>query len=147
MMQYVLYDIDGSETYLLNEINHINNYIDIERLRFYGKVDAEMDITGDIGDVKVPPLLLLSFVENCFKHGMKGNEKLKMRMSFKVLNTGYLEVILTNSFNPNSPKDDNRGIGNENAKRRLNLLFSNNFVLDSKIEGDTYKLHLKIPVS
>ncbi len=147
LMQYVLYDIDGSKTNLLNEISHINNYIDIERLRFDDRVEVEMDITGNLEDVYVPPLLLLSFVENCFKHGMKGCDKLKLKMSFEVLNTGYLEVTLINNFNPNLPYEENRGIGNENAKRRLYLMFSKNFVLDSKIEGDIYKLYLKIPIS
>lgn len=146
MMQYVLYDIDGSKTDLLNEINHINNYIDIERLRFNDKVEAEIDITGDIEDIQIPPLLLLSFVENCFKHGMRGNDKLKINMSFEVINSGYLEFVLINNFNPNAAQNDGRGIGNDNAKRRLNLMFSNNFVLESKIKGDNYKLFLKIPI-
>jgi sensor histidine kinase YesM len=147
LMQYVLYDIDGSKTSLLNEINHINNYIDIERLRFNDKIEAEMDITGNLEDVYVPPLLLLSFVENCFKHGMKGSEVMKIKMSFEILNTGYLEVTLINSFNSKAPQDESRGIGNDNAKRRLYLMFSNNFVLESKIENNNYKLFLKIPIS
>jgi sensor histidine kinase YesM len=147
LMQYVLYDIDGSKTSLLNEINHINNYMDIERLRFNDKIDAEIDITGNLDDVYVPPLLLLSFVENCFKHGMKGSDCMKIKMSFEVLNTGYLEVTLINSFNSKAPQDGSRGIGIDNANRRLYLMFSNNFVLESKIEDDNYKLFLKIPIS
>ena len=146
MMQYVLYDIDGSRTDLLNEINHINNYIDIERLRFNDRVEVDIDISGDIEDVYVPPLLLLSFIENCFKHGMRGNDKLKINMSFEVLNSGYLEFVLINTFNPIILQDAKSGIGNDNAKRRLNLMFSNNFVLESKIEEDKYKLFLKIPI-
>ncbi len=146
MMQYVLYEIKDSKASLLKEINHINNYIDIERLRFEDRVDAEMDISGDIEDVYVPPLLFLSFVENCFKHGMKENDKLKINMNFNVLNNGYLEFTIINSFNPEATQDIISGIGNENAKRRLNLLFSNNYVLESKIEDDNYKLFLKIPV-
>ncbi|TXG37520.1 histidine kinase [Seonamhaeicola maritimus] len=146
MMQYVLYEIDGPKTDLLNEIKHINNYMDIERLRFDNRVEVDLDITGDIEDVKVPPLLLLSFVENCFKHGMKGNDFLKIKMSFKLLNNGYLEFSLINNFNPEISREPLSGIGNENAKRRLNLLFSSNYVLESKEEGDIYNLFLKIPV-
>ncbi|GAA4942532.1 hypothetical protein GCM10023314_14600 [Algibacter agarivorans] len=146
MMQYILYEVKSSKASLLKEINHINNFIDIERLRFEDRVDAEIDITGDIEDVYVPPLLLLSFVENCFKHGMKENDKLKINMSFDVLNNGYLEFTLVNNFKPKASQEDSLGIGNENAKRRLKLLFSNDFILDSKIEGDTYNLFLKIPV-
>jgi len=146
MMQYILYDVKGSKASLLKEINHINNFIDIEQLRFEDNIDVEMDITGDIEDVQVPPLLLLSFVENAFKHGMRENDKLKINMSFEVLNTEYLEFTLTNNHNPKAYVKESAGIGNENAKRRLTLLFSNNFVLDSKIEGGIYKLFLKIPV-
>ena len=146
MMQYILYEVKSSKASLLKEIGHINNFIDIERLRFDDKVDSEMDITGNIEDVIVPPLLFLSFVENCFKHGMKENDNLRINMSFDISNNGYLEFTLVNSFNPKKTKDDSIGIGNENAKRRLKLLFSNNYILDSKIEGENYKLFLKIPV-
>ncbi|WP_245577716.1 sensor histidine kinase [Gelidibacter mesophilus] len=146
MMQYILYEVKSSKASLLEEITHINNFIDIERLRFEDRVDAEMDITGDIEDVEVPPLLLLSFAENCFKHGMKDNDRLKIRMSFNVSSKGYLEVIFINNFNPSATKDESSGIGLENAKRRLNLLFSTNFILESKVENDTYTLFLKIPV-
>lgn len=146
MMQYILYEVKSSKANLLEEITHINNFIDIERLRFEDRVAAEMDITGDIEDVSVPPLLLLSFAENCFKHGMKDNEHLKIRMSFNVSNKGYLEVTLINNFNPDTTTDAHEGIGNENAKRRLKLLFSNNFILESKVEGNNYHLFLKIPV-
>ncbi|GAA4892227.1 histidine kinase [Flaviramulus aquimarinus] len=146
MMQYILYEVKSSKASLLKEINHINNFIDIERLRFDDRVDAEMDITGGIEDICVPPLLFLSFVENCFKHGMKENDQLKIKMSFDVLNNGYLEFTLINNFNPKATEYIASGIGNENAKRRLKLLFSNNFVLESKVEGNTYKLFLKIPV-
>ncbi|WP_235835829.1 sensor histidine kinase [Cognatitamlana onchidii] len=146
MMQYILYEVKSSKASLLEEINHINNFIDIERLRFKDKVESEMDITGDIEDIEVPPLLLLSFIENCFKHGMRGNEKLKIHMSFEVLNKEYLEVLISNNFNPNMARLEDKGIGNENAKRRLKLLFASNFVLDSKVEGDVYKLYLKIPI-
>ncbi|WP_339893389.1 histidine kinase [uncultured Algibacter sp.] len=146
MMQYILYDVKGSKASLLKEINHINNFIDIEQLRFEDNIDVEMDITGNIEDVHVPPLLLLSFVENAFKHGMRENDKLKINMSFEVLNSEYLEFTITNNHNPKAYLDKSAGIGNENAKRRLTLLFSNNFILDSKIEGDNYKLFLKIPV-
>ncbi|MBU2951812.1 sensor histidine kinase [Tamlana agarivorans] len=145
MMQYILYEVKSSKASLLQEINHINNFIDIERIRFNDSVEAEMDITGDIEDVCVPPLLLLSFVENCFKHGMKQNDKLKINMSFEVLNSGFIEINIINNFNPNVLKVENGGIGNQNAKRRLNLLFANNYILYSTVEDNLYKLYLKIP--
>jgi sensor histidine kinase YesM len=146
LMQYVLYEVNSSNASLLKEINHINNYIDIEHIRFKDRIKSEMDITGDIEDVEVPPLLFLSFIENCFKHGLKGNDKIKLTMSFEINSKGYLEFHLKNSFNPNINKDNKQGIGIANSERRLKLLFGNNFILESRIEDDTYNLFLKIPV-
>ena len=105
---------------------------------------SKIDITGDIEDVMVPPLLLLSFVENSFKHGLKDNDKVKITMDFEVVNKAYLEFTLTNTFNPKLKK--NNGIGNTNARRRLNLLFSSDYVMETTIKDDIYTLFLKIPV-
>ena len=146
MMQYVLYEVKSSKTNLLEEINHINNYIDIERLRFGNSVESEMDITGNIEDVEVPPLLFLSFIENCFKHGLKENDHIKINMSFKMIGKDFLEFELINNFNPNASQNEKQGIGIANAKRRLNLLFFNNYSLETKIIEDRYSLFLKIPV-
>jgi len=146
LMQYVLYEVNSSKASLLKEINHINNYIDIEYLRFKDRVESEMDITGDIEDVEVPPLLFLSFIENCFKHGLVDNEFIKIKMSFEMIGKDYLVFKLTNNFSPNKNKNNKHGIGIANSKRRLNLLFSNNYRLETQIKDDTYNLFLKIPV-
>ncbi|WP_298238556.1 histidine kinase [uncultured Algibacter sp.] len=146
LMQYVLYEVKGSKASLLEEINHLNNYIDIEHIRFKDRIELEMDITGDIEDVEVPPLLFLTFVENCFKHGLKDNDIIKINMSFEVVAKAYLEFKLTNNFNPNTDIELRKGIGIKNTERRLKLLFANNFVLKSTIEDNLYSLFLKIPV-
>ena len=146
LMQYVLYEVNSSKASLLEEINHLNNYIDIEHIRFKDRIEFEMDITGVIEDVEVPPLLLLTFVENCFKHGLKKRDKIKIRISFEVTNDGYLEFKIANSFNPNINDESKSGIGLKNAERRLNLLFDKNFTLKSYIENNSYNLFLKIPV-
>ncbi len=147
IMQYVLYEVNSSRTNLLQEINHINNYIDIEHLRFKDRIESEMDIIGDIEDVEVPPLLFLSFIENCFKHGLKENDKIKISMSFKVVKKKYLEFRLVNNFNPNANHESASGIGIVNAKRRLKILFANDFILETKVQESTYNLFLKMPIN
>ena len=144
MMEYILYEVKSSKASLLQEINHINNFIDIECLRFGDRVESKLQITGNIEDVLVPPLLFLSFVENCFKHGLKDNDKMILELSFEVVDKNYLEVQISNNFNPKI--SESSGIGNTNARRRLNLLFSNDFKMESKIENETYNLFLKIPI-
>ena len=146
MMQYVLYEVNSSRASLLQEINHINNFIDIERLRYNDKVECELDITGNIEDVEVPPLLFLSFVENCFKHGLRDNDHIKINMSFEIIGKDYLIFKLSNNFNPDVKSNEKHGIGLANSKRRLSLLFYNNYELKTKVVDNIYKLYLKIPV-
>lgn len=147
MMQYVLYEVNESKVDLLQEINHINNYIDIERLRFYDKVEATLNITGNIEDVQVPPLLFLPFIENCFKHGLTENDVVEINVDFAVENNNLL-FNLTNTFNPDTQNTykEKSGIGLANAQRRLNLLYFNNFKLETNINQNKYHLYLKIPV-
>lgn len=146
LMQYILYEVNTSKASLLEEINHLNNYIDIEHLRFKDRIEFRMDITGEIEDIQVPPLLFLTFIENCFKHGLKDKEKLTINMSFEVTTDGYLEFNLSNSFNPNINNHNQNGIGLKNTERRLNLLFAKNFILNNYIKNDVYNLFLKIPM-
>ena len=78
---------------------------------------------------------------------MKALESLTAYLSaHKTLDNGYLEFTVTNNFNPNASIKENHGIGIANAKRRLQLLFANNFVLETKIKDNIYNLFLKIPV-
>lgn len=146
MMQYILYEVDASKVSLLQEINHINNFLDIEHLRFPDRIETEMDITGDIDDIEVPPLLFLSFIENCFKHGLIEEQKIMIRMSFEVTNNKYLVFKLSNNFDPTKHEESKHGIGLKNAERRLQLLFGNNFDLYANTIDDMYNLFLKIPV-
>ncbi len=147
MMQYALYEVKGSKVGLLKEINHINNYIDIEKMRFNDRIESDMNITGNIDDVEIPPLLFLSFVENCFKHGLKGVDKISINICFEITKDNYLEFKLANNFNSNdTDQEKNHGIGIMNSKRRLTLLYDNDFVLNTKIQDNTYNLFLKIPV-
>lgn len=145
-MQYILYEVDASKVSLLQEINHINNFLDIEHLRFPDRIETEMDITGDIDDIEVPPLLFLSFIENCFKHGLIEEQKIMIRMSFEVTNNKYLVFKLSNNFDSTKHEESKHGIGLKNAERRLQLLFGNNFDLYANTIDDMYNLFLKIPV-
>jgi len=146
MMQYILYEVETSKVSLLQEINHINNFLDIEHLRFPDRIESEMDITGNIDNIKVPPLLFLSFIENCFKHGLKEEDKIIVQMSFEITSDKYLLFKLSNSFNPNKTEKTKHGIGLQNTERRLQLLFGNNYSLQAKTVDDMYQISLKIPV-
>lgn len=149
IMQYVLYDAKEPLISLFKEINYIQSYLDLERLRYGDNVISNTDVNGNIDDIKVPPLLFLPFIENCFKHGAKENEKIEVTISFENIKDKWLIFKAKNTyFNLSELEEKNTryGIGIQNVKRRLELLFNNNFELKTTISEQKYCIQLKIPI-
>ena len=69
LINYMLYECVSDQVALSKEIKFIQNYIDVEKMRYGDKLDIEFRITGETSDRKIAPLIILPFVENCFKHG------------------------------------------------------------------------------
>jgi two-component system LytT family sensor kinase len=146
LMEYVLYDIEGTKYVpLIKEIGYIQNYIEIEKLRFEN-VEVSLNIESDIDNVKVPPLLFISLIENAFKHGGYNNKRLKIKINCKVVdNFFYFEIINNFVFSPSIKNQ--KGIGLMNTKKRLKLIFKNNFSLEHQVKFNFYIIQLKIPIN
>lgn len=144
IMEYILYDAKEPKIRLLNEINYIQNYIDLEKLRFGEKVAVQVNMQGNIGVVSVPPLLFLPFIENCFKHGAVDNDKLDVLIEFNVDESNVLMFKVTNNYNLFTQDKKNHGIGNQNVLRRLELLYKDKFTLNTKTEKQNYIVELFI---
>lgn len=146
LMEYVLYEIEDSRfVALIKEIDYIQNYIEIEKLRFEN-IEVNINIESNIEDIKVPPLLFISLIENAFKHGGYNNRNLKIKINCKIVNNTLRFDIINNfvlSQSFNSPK----GIGLTNTKKRLKLLFKNNYVLEHTIKFNYYIVQLQIPIN
>lgn len=147
IMQYVLYDASEPKIRLFDEIKYIQNYIDLERLRYGDNVEAEMEIIGNINDVKIPSLLFIPFIENCFKHGIQQDETFKLNVKFEVVNNKWLYFRVSNPFNPHLEKKTIHGIGIKNVLRRLELLYKTNFTFETKTIEDNYIVTIKIPIT
>ncbi len=145
MMQYVLYEVKEPKISLLKEINYIHSYLELEKLRFGDTIKSKLTISGNIDGIVVPPLLFLPFIENCFKHGAKNNVDLKVNITFKKNEKGLLFCV-ENNFDNLADVDAKHGIGIENVKRRLQLLYPNEFVLKTNIEKNKYVVELIIPL-
>ncbi|GAA4274820.1 sensor histidine kinase [Aquimarina gracilis] len=146
IMQYVLYDVKEPKIGLLNEINYIQSYLELERLRHGEKINSQIEIKGNIDDISIPPLLLLPFIENCFKHGSKNNDSVNLDIHFENKKNQQLVFSAKNNFNTNNNNEKKRGIGIENVRRRLELLYKNNYSLETKIIDNTFNVLLKIPI-
>ncbi len=147
IMQYVLYDAKEPKISLLKEINYIHNYLELEELRFGDTVKYNLDIVGNIDNVFVPPLLFLPFIENCFKHGTKENDSMTVEINFEKMKE-QLIFSVKNNFNKHSETiaKSKHGIGIMNVKRRLKLLYNEDYKLKTDIFEQKFNVNLKIPV-
>jgi LytS/YehU family sensor histidine kinase len=144
-MEYVLYDIEGTKFVpLIKEIDYIQNYIEIEKLRFEN-VEVSINIESNIDNVKVPPLLYISLLENAFKHGGLNNKNLKIKINCKIVDDSlFFEII--NNFVLSQRFKNQKGIGLINTRKRLKLIFKNNFTLKHQVKFNYYIILLQIPL-
>jgi LytS/YehU family sensor histidine kinase len=124
LMRYLLYDSEHGNTKLSNEIDFMNNYIDLMKLRMTSKIILTVSFPEKYEDRSIPPLIFIPFIENAFKHGISNREK-----SFIDINmtTGKDSILFrcANSLIKTREESDpsQSGIGLENVTKRLNLLF------------------------
>jgi two-component system LytT family sensor kinase len=145
LMEYVLYDIDDTQFVpLINEIDYLQNYIEIEKLRFEN-VEVAINLESDIDNIEVPPLLFISLIENAFKHGGANNKKLKIKINFRVVNSN-LEFEVINNFVISPPLKTKKGIGLSNTKKRLKIIYRNNFIINQMIKFNFYIIKIQIPL-
>ena len=146
MMRYVLYE-SGSETISLKkDIQFIENYIELMRIRYDSSIDIRFDYPDSIPNkVAIPPLLLIVFVENAFKHGVSYNHA-----SFIHIRIGYRDdavtAVISNSRHEKS-RPGTTGIGLENVKKRLALIYQDNYTLSiDDSDPAVYTVKLIIPI-
>lgn len=145
IMQYVLYDVKEGAISLLKEINYIYTYLELEKLRYGETIKSNLTINGNIDSIAIPPLLFLPFIENCFKHGTKNNDNIIVDINFKKKKNSLVFKV-HNNFKAGSNKVVKHGIGIENVKKRLQLLYNNKYKLKTEILKDNYYVCLKIPI-
>lgn len=145
MMRYALYDGGEKAVSLKKEIDFLNHYIALMRLRYTDNVDIKTDFSRATDDAMVPPLLLVTFVENAFKHGVSYRTASYIHISVSTDN-GLLTFRCKNSV-PQKPQTSKPGIGLENVRKRLRLIYNTGFeLLITNMEG-TFSVLLTIPTS
>ena len=146
MMRYVLYDSGRERISLEHDMQFLMNYIELMRIRYTDAVEIGVDYPRECSSrVSIPPLLLIVFVENAFKHGVSYN-----RPSFIRLTVEYADGKVTSTIvnSRHAPRDGRHkaGIGLENVHKRLELIYGpKGYTLDIREEPDTYTVQLVIP--
>lgn len=132
MMRYVLYETEKNHTMLNREIEFIKDYIELMKIRLSSKVKLNIEIPEKTDDVEIAPMLLLPFVENCFKHGVSSQQESEIDIS---ISTQKRKLVLTTRNTifhgvENTPEGNAKGIGLTNTKRRLELLYPQHYQLE-----------------
>jgi LytS/YehU family sensor histidine kinase len=152
LMSYMLYESATPLVPLEKEIATLDNYLSLEQLRFGGRLSLCFEKKGATAGVHLPPLLLLAFVENSFKHGMAqitGEGRINMRLEVQ---SDELTFRIDNPIVRGQPRKksagerETQGIGLKNVIRRLDLLYGSRYGLDLRETATTFYVTLKLPL-
>ena len=148
MMRFVLYEGNKQGVSLTNEIDFIRHYIALMQLRYTDKVRIDIDLPAEVPDRQIPPLILITFIENAFKHGISYQHESFIEVKVSV-EKGELWFDCRNSKaeKPHQTNEEKGGVGLANVRKRLNLLFGRNYILRIKNDPDVYSVTLNIPLT
>jgi LytS/YehU family sensor histidine kinase len=149
MLNYLLYECNASKVPLKKEIQLIENYNYLYKIRFGHRLDVQTIINGPVEEWEIAPMLLLPFVENCYKHGVGKDRKSPwIKMGLSVQHSQMTFQLENSKTRIESPKKvtSNGGIGLVNVEKRLNLLYPGKHELKIIDNNETYKVSLKIKI-
>lgn len=144
LMRYMLYDAGDKRTPISKEVEYLSNYIDLQKLRLGNDIDIIFKTNVARDDAAIEPMLLIPFVENAFKHGtgLVMNPAINIDL---VSDDQMLNFTVRNKFSQaTQAKDPSSGIGIQNVRRRLDLLYKDKYVLNLTQEDLWFKVELKL---
>lgn len=147
MMRYMLYECNEKQVFLENEVNYIRNYLDLEKLRQDKNVEITFDVYGHVGKQMIAPLMFIPFIENSFKHGLNNHIAKGYVHIYLDVETDSVTLQVENSKPDSLPQNyhlRSGGIGLVNVKRRLNLLYPDQYQLDIDDQPNKYSIFLKL---
>jgi LytS/YehU family sensor histidine kinase len=126
-------------------MDFIRNYIDLEKMRIRHPVKTTIEVDEDISHVRIPPMLLIPMVENVFKHGIDKRGK-NNYITIRLQISDRLHFRVCNRIRPDHSQSNGTGIGLNNLSKRLQILYGDNYQLDSHKVEETYISNLTIPL-
>ena len=142
LLRYVIDDANREHVPLEQEVNYLNNYIELQKLRSTSSLAVDFKVVGNISSTQIAPLLLLPFVENAFKYGISNHEPSPIDIALE--RTQSTLVFSVNNRKFEQSEKDSTGIGINNVKRRLELLYPGKHELQIQDKNDFYFIKLII---
>lgn len=145
LLQYILMEGNKTSVPLDRELNLLKDYVNLEKIRYGNKLDLHYLVTGKTNDIYIAPLLLLPFVENCFKHGASNIlQNPWISLTIEVNDTTFIMKVMNGKNNSQNFKPQKLGIGIMNVRQRLELLYKSKYDLQIREDGDAFVVDLKI---
>jgi two-component system, LytTR family, sensor kinase len=148
LMRYVIYESSDEMGPVGKQLEFLQSYIYLERLRTGENLRIDFQVKGDNFDLKIAPLLYIAFVENAFKHGSKSKDDHPyIEIIFNLEHRDRVVFIIENSVDPLPEKNPGTGIGLSNVKKRLSLLYPGRHELKISATSSCYRVELVIMVN
>jgi LytS/YehU family sensor histidine kinase len=142
IMRYMIYESNDSWVDLDKEIDYVKSFVELQKLRFKDGATVKITVEGEIDGQQIVPLLLISFVENAFKHGVANDPKDPIKINV-VVDQKTLRFSVSNKKNT-ANKDSMGGVGLNNVERRLQLLYPDQYQLTIENSATHYTTYLKL---
>lgn len=144
IMRYILTETERDLVPLNNEVDFIHNFIELQQVRLTDKVTLHFSAKGDIDTMLIAPLMFIPFVENAFKYGVSTKEVSKIDISIDTKDNIIYFSATNNIVATDNNLMENTGIGINNVKRRLELMYPERHKLSTTIENNIYIVKLEI---
>lgn len=148
LMRHILYDGDTNISPLSDEVQFLQNYIALMKMRFTGMVKVNTDFPAMTSQKGIAPLILAIFAENAFKHGVSYKSPSNIDITLRCHNNEFILFTCKNSKRKDGAKEKDLagGIGLSNVKNRLELIYGDRYHIDIKDSEDSYKVRLLLPL-
>ena len=143
IMRYVTDEVGENVVLLKSEIECINDYIDLQKLRIGKKTKLSFACTGNIVNQKIAPLVLMTFIENVFKYGISKHHQTSIIIKITV-DDNKINLYCQNDIFEKNHNNSRRGIGIANTKKRLEHMYAGNYTLDINTDNDLFTVKLDI---
>lgn len=144
LMRYSLTDTQQDLVPLEDEIAYIENYIELQRVRLDKNVGIKFTCTGDPSDHMIAPMLLISFIENAFKHGVNAEQKSKIKINISIVENEVHLQVLNRKVSIQTYLDQPGGLGIENTRKRLRLIYPSRHLLNIRETEKDFNVSLHI---
>lgn len=145
LMLHLLYDSQAETSPLQKEVEFIRSYVSLMRLRFSERVEIRLDLPAEIPLISIPPLLFTALIENAFKHGISYTTPSFIRISMEFAHD-FLIFEIENSKAEKKPGTEASGIGIENTRKRLELLYAERYKMELTDRENTFSAKIKLPL-